>query len=149
MSSDAAAVTPTKKSFSEKMLDGIEKAGNKVPHPVIMFLYLILGVMVLSLVLSWFNISVTEDVAVPIPKAQLELIRDQLGEIEQLERRSIGPMQVLAYDQQRLLSCQVVRVLPDGTRVSARIVETEAYLGVEDRAAHSFGGRRTARVEPM
>ncbi len=79
MSTDAAALTPTKKSFSEKMLDGIEKAGNKVPHPVIMFLYLILGVIVLSMVLSWFNISVTEDVAVPIPKAQLELIRDQLG----------------------------------------------------------------------
>jgi aminobenzoyl-glutamate transport protein len=79
MSSEVAAVTPTKKSFSEKMLDGIEKAGNKVPHPVIMFLYLILGVIVLSMVLSWFNISVTEDVAVPIPKAQLELVRDQLG----------------------------------------------------------------------
>ncbi len=31
----------------------------------------------------------------------------------------------------------------------ARIVETEAYLGWHDRAAHSFGGRRTARVEPM
>lgn len=30
-----------------------------------------------------------------------------------------------------------------------RIVETEAYLGEEDRAAHSWGGRRTARVEPM
>jgi DNA-3-methyladenine glycosylase len=31
----------------------------------------------------------------------------------------------------------------------ARIVETEAYLGPEDRAAHTFGGRRTPRVEPM
>ncbi len=31
----------------------------------------------------------------------------------------------------------------------ARIVETEAYLGPGDAAAHSFGGRRTARVEPM
>jgi DNA-3-methyladenine glycosylase len=31
----------------------------------------------------------------------------------------------------------------------ARIVETEAYLGAGDRAAHSWGGRRTARVEPM
>lgn len=31
----------------------------------------------------------------------------------------------------------------------ARIVETEAYLGAKDQAAHSWGGRRTARVEPM
>jgi DNA-3-methyladenine glycosylase len=27
------------------------------------------------------------------------------------------------------------------------IVETEAYLGIEDRAAHSYGGRRTGRTE--
>src|SRR5512134_1677454 len=31
----------------------------------------------------------------------------------------------------------------------ARIVETEAYLGPKDRAAHSWNGRRTRRVEPM
>jgi DNA-3-methyladenine glycosylase len=31
----------------------------------------------------------------------------------------------------------------------ARIVETEAYLGAMDRAAHSRGGRRTPRIEPM
>lgn len=30
-----------------------------------------------------------------------------------------------------------------------RIVESEAYLGVRDRAAHCFGGRRTARNEVM
>lgn len=35
----------------------------------------------------------------------------------------------------------------DGTRVSGMIVETEAYLGVVDKAAHSYGGRRTARNE--
>jgi DNA-3-methyladenine glycosylase len=36
-----------------------------------------------------------------------------------------------------------------GARVSGRVVEVEAYLGVEDRAAHSYGGRRTRRTETM
>ncbi len=31
----------------------------------------------------------------------------------------------------------------------ARITETEAYLGVKDRACHSYGNRRTARTESM
>jgi DNA-3-methyladenine glycosylase len=35
----------------------------------------------------------------------------------------------------------------DGERVSGMIVECEAYLGQIDRAAHSYGGRRTARNE--
>jgi len=49
----------------------------------------------------------------------------------------------------RLLGCVVVRILPDGTRLAARIVETEAYVGVQDRACHTFASRRTPRVEPM
>jgi DNA-3-methyladenine glycosylase len=48
-----------------------------------------------------------------------------------------------------LLGKRLVVPAPSGERVSGRIVETEAYLGVEDRAAHSFGGRRTARTETM
>ena len=35
------------RSFSQKILDGIEKAGNKVPHPVMIFIYLILLVIAL------------------------------------------------------------------------------------------------------
>jgi DNA-3-methyladenine glycosylase len=36
-----------------------------------------------------------------------------------------------------------------GRRLSGIIVETEAYLGVKDAAAHSFGGRRSPRNEAM
>ncbi len=32
---------------------------------------------------------------------------------------------------------------------AARIVETEAYQGITDKASHAFGGRRTKRTETM
>lgn len=37
----------------------------------------------------------------------------------------------------------------EGERTSGMIVETEAYAGVEDKASHAYGGRRTARSETM
>jgi DNA-3-methyladenine glycosylase len=37
----------------------------------------------------------------------------------------------------------------NGHTTSARIVETEAYVGLTDKASHSFGGKRTARNEQM
>lgn len=36
-----------------------------------------------------------------------------------------------------------------GRLLSAMITETEAYKGPMDRAAHTYGGRRTPRVEPL
>ena len=35
------------------------------------------------------------------------------------------------------------------SRTCGRIVETEAYLGEEDRACHAYNGRRTKRTETM
>ena len=36
-----------------------------------------------------------------------------------------------------------------GTRTAGIIVETEAYLGITDKAAHTYGGRRTRRNRTM
>jgi len=50
----------------------------------------------------------------------------------------------------RLIGQRLVRLDPDsGERCAGVIVETEAYLGVEDLAAHSANGKRTTRNEPM
>ncbi|MEX0744191.1 MAG: DNA-3-methyladenine glycosylase [Phycisphaeraceae bacterium] len=48
-----------------------------------------------------------------------------------------------------LLGQRLVRVLDDGTRFAGTIVETEAYLGIPDLAAHTANGRRTRRNESM
>lgn len=37
----------------------------------------------------------------------------------------------------------------DGLLTKAIITETEAYAGIEDRASHAYGGRRTRRTEPL
>lgn len=48
-----------------------------------------------------------------------------------------------------LLGREIVRVLPDGTRLRCRITETEAYIGRLDKACHAYGGRRTSRTETL
>ncbi len=47
-----------------------------------------------------------------------------------------------------LLGKLLLRATPAGL-VAARILEVEAYLGPEDGACHTFGGRRTERVRSM
>lgn len=49
---------------------------------------------------------------------------------------------------QSLLGCLLVKETADGI-TSGYIVETEAYMGPSDKAAHSFNNRRTKRTEIM
>ena len=48
-----------------------------------------------------------------------------------------------------LLGQRLVRITDSGARLCGIIVETEAYLGIPDLAAHTSGGRRTARNASM
>jgi DNA-3-methyladenine glycosylase len=48
-----------------------------------------------------------------------------------------------------LLGKTLVRKLSDGTRLAGIIVETEAYLGGDDKASHSYDGKKTAKNEAM
>lgn len=64
---------------SGKFLDWIERVGNKVPNPTIMFVYLILIVAVLSAILAWAGVSVTDDVVTPVPRDEFTQISEHLG----------------------------------------------------------------------
>lgn len=57
----------------------------------------------------------------------------------------VAPTLVVA---RRLLGKILLHDAPGGL-TAGRIVEVEAYRGPSDRAAHTFGGRRTARNETM
>ena len=78
-STDVGVDEEPKAGLTQKLLDGIEAAGNKVPHPVMMFLYLIAFVAVLSALLDWADISITEEVVTPVPQQVLQDIHEGLG----------------------------------------------------------------------
>lgn len=48
-----------------------------------------------------------------------------------------------------LLGTTLIRTLDTGQILRATIVETEAYVGIHDRASHASNGRRTPRNESM
>lgn len=50
---------------------------------------------------------------------------------------------------QALIGQILVRRLPTGELLKSIITETEAYLGIEDKACHTYNGRKTDRVSVM
>jgi len=70
--SESAVAAPPGQPFLERLLDGIERLGNKMPDPAILFLVLCGIVIVLSQVLYWFDVKATFQVAKPPPVATEE-----------------------------------------------------------------------------
>ena len=75
--SDMAAPPPAEPSrgMAERILGGIERGGNKMPDPAILFVWLAVGVIVLSALLSWADIKVTYQVAKPPPVPVEEVVQ--------------------------------------------------------------------------
>jgi len=51
--------------FAQRALAWVEKAGNRVPNPAILFVGLCVAVIVLSQILDWVGVSVTSEVVAP------------------------------------------------------------------------------------
>lgn len=75
------SVESAKPGAMARMLDGIERLGNRVPNPTVLFVYLIAFIAVLSAVLSWASVSVTDEVVVPVPTQDWAKINEHLGGI--------------------------------------------------------------------
>lgn len=73
----AAPAAP--RGLTQKFLDVVERVGNKVPHPAIIFLILIVTVTVLSQILDWLGVSVT-----------YQAINPQTHEIEPRTTKAVG-----------------------------------------------------------
>lgn len=69
------------------------------------------------------------------------------GTIKKLDESFYDRPDVLKISQELL--GKILVTCFDGKRTSGRIVETEAYAGIGDRACHAFGGKRTARMEAV
>jgi aminobenzoyl-glutamate transport protein len=63
-----AAAAP-EHTFMQRMLDGIERLGNRMPDPAILFLWLCLAVILLSQALQWLDVKATYQVVAPPPAA--------------------------------------------------------------------------------
>ena len=85
----------------------------------------------------------------PIDQDLFNFARERLGKKKQQPRL---PRSFYRHDAstvaRRLLGQRLVSHIGD-KRTSGIIVETEAYLGIPDKAAHSYNGRRTAANEVM
>jgi aminobenzoyl-glutamate transport protein len=130
-----------KSTFIDKMLDGIERVGNKVPHPAIIFLILIVAVIALSAILSLLNISVKQEIAEYEPiEAQVTYVGGSIEPVEdvdpaelfeegktEIREETLGIKSLLTVDGIRFIFTSFVQNFADFSVVAVILV---AMIGV-------------------
>ncbi len=118
MSAGAAAASGGEKKggFVERALGVIERVGNKVPHPAILFLVLCIGVILLSQVFYLAGVSATYEVVRPTPQKveQVDVAGSTLpGEVMPAEQADAGDYHVVTetVKAQGLLTVEGIRYL--------------------------------------
>ena len=96
-----------------RVLAFIERVGNKVPHPAIMFIALCVGIIIISQILAWIGISATYEVVAPPPVSVEEnFVGGSTAPIEVLP-----PEQVDAEDYEVVTETVEIQSLLDGDGV--------------------------------
>jgi aminobenzoyl-glutamate transport protein len=101
--------TEAPKGAMQKILDVVEKVGNKVPHPAVIFLVLIAIVVVLSHLLYLMGASVTTETIVPEENAPAWVSPDSYPYAEELSRPHKPVMKTTAV--QSLLTADGIRFM--------------------------------------
>jgi aminobenzoyl-glutamate transport protein len=134
------AAEQSSKTMMQRFLDLVERVGNKVPHPVIIFLVLIGIVMVLSAVLSAAGTNVTYEAIVPVAQesneaashaAPGEVVYDTGMAVEyqpmaqksyRIEKRTVAPRSLLTGDGIQFIYSSLIPNFMGFTAVGLMIV---------------------------
>jgi aminobenzoyl-glutamate transport protein len=129
--------TASSKTFMQKVLDVVEKVGNKVPHPAVIFLVLIVIVLALSHILYLSGTSVTTQVIEPdVPDsaaiADVDVdytypYSEELFDAHKVEEETIAVKSLLTTDGIRFMYTSLIPSFMSFTAVGLIIV---AMLGV-------------------
>ena len=102
MSDPEAPASAAKSTPGARVLDWIERVGNKIPNPAILFALLCVLIIVLSQVLFWFNVRATYETVSPPPVPTTETYYG--GSVEPSD---VGPTQPEPPDAYKLHTVRV------------------------------------------
>jgi aminobenzoyl-glutamate transport protein len=97
--------------FAQRALAWVEKVGNKVPNPAILFLALCVGVIVLSQLLDWLDVSVTSEVVEPSDGTAVEQREDGVSALPYHDAPEQYATRTETFEVQGLLTAAGIRFM--------------------------------------